>query len=270
MLALLAPLLMQVGIAPTTTPISPIPPELENRYRREAALPGRVDTPSAIASCLEAARVDPAKARAFAAEWVSRTSGAQQAAGNHCLGVAEGSAGNWVAAANAFIAARDAAPEPRFRARMGALAGSALLAQGDDADAITALDGAAADAAGDAGLGGAIALDRATALVRLARLDEARGALETARGMLPGDAHAWLLSATLARRQGDLAAAQGFIETAAALDPRDPAIGLEAGVVAALGGRTDAARKSFESVLLAAPEGPWADAAKAYLAQVAP
>ena len=52
------------------------------------------------------------------------------------------------------------------------------------------------------------------------------------------------------------------------LDPRDPAIGLEAGVIAALGGRNEAARKSFESVIAADADGPYAAPAKAYLAQV--
>jgi Flp pilus assembly protein TadD len=86
---------------------------------------------------------------------------------------------------------------------------------------------------------------------------------------VPDDAQAWLLSATLSRRTGDLGTAQAQIERAAALEPRDPAIGLEAGVIAALGGRDDTARKSFESVVAAAPDSPQGTAAKQYLAQLA-
>ncbi|WP_120716771.1 tetratricopeptide repeat protein [Tsuneonella amylolytica] len=269
MLSILAPLIMQVGIGTMATPVSPVPPELENRMRRNTQLPGRAETQPAIASCLSLADRDPDRARDFASEWVSRTDGEQRAAGRHCLGVAQGNAGAWGDAAASFLAARDEGPAGAFAARMGALAGSAFLAEGRAADALAALDRAEAAAAGDAELTGGIAMDRATALVALGRPDEASAALAAAREEVPGNAHAWLLSATLARRQGDLVAAQGFVERAAAIDARDPEIGLEAGVIAALGGRDDAARRSFESVLLAAPEGPLADAATTYLEQLA-
>lgn len=274
MLSLLFPLaLMQVGPAPTTSPITAVPPELQNRPQRNAArtapLLDRGESRPAIEQCLETARTDPASAKDFASEWVSRTDGLQRAAGRHCLGVAAGNLGKWDEAASAFIAARDeAGSEARFRARMGALAGSALLATDNFEAALAALATAHADAAGDAALTGAIDLDKATALVALGRLDEAKTALADARAMVPEDPQAWLLSATLARRQDDLAAAQTLIERAAELDPRDPGIGLEAGVIAALGGRTDAARKSFESVIAAASDGPYAGPARAYLEQL--
>lgn len=273
MLAFLLPLaLMQVGPAPSTSPVSAVPPELQNRpprdSQRTAPMLDRPESRPAIELCLETARSDPAKARAFAEEWVSRTQGLQRATGRHCLGVAATNAGDWPAAASAFLAARDEASDARFRARMGALAGSALLADAKPAEALGALDTARSDAAGDATLGGAIALDRATALVALERLDDAKAALTEARTLVPEEPHAWLLSATLSRRQGALVEAQQQIERAAALDPRDPAIGLEAGVIAALGGRDEAARKSFESVIAAAPDGPYAAPARAYLSQL--
>ena len=267
MLSILVPLIMQVGIAPTSSPISAVPPELRDRPTRNAAMPDRAVTAPAIDVCLDTARSDPEKARALAEEWVSRTSGLQRAAGRHCLGVAASNAGDWSAAAHAFLAARDDASESGFRARMSALAASALLANGQPAEALVALE--AADAAGDAALTGVIALDRASALVALGRNDEAAVALGQARAALPTDAQTWLLSATLARRTGDLASAQTQIEQAAVLDPRDPAIGLEAGVIAALGGRDEAARKSFESVVAAAPDSPQGAAATQYLKQLA-
>jgi Flp pilus assembly protein TadD len=182
--------------------------------------------------------------------------------------VAAGNAGDWAAASAAFLAAGDEAADARFKARMGALAGSALLAQDKPAEALAALEIAQTLAVSDAALGGEIAQERAVALVALKREADAGAALAEARRLAPGDAHAWLLSATLARRQGDLAAAQTQIERAARLDPRDPAIGLEAGVIAALRGQDAAARKSFESVIAAAPESEQAAAAKAYLAQL--
>ncbi len=266
MLSILVPLIMQVGIAPTSSPISAVPPELRDRPTRNAPMIDRVAAPPAIEVCLETARSDPAKARALAEEWVSRTTGLQRAAGRHCLGVAAGNAGDWTVAAQAFLAARDEAEDAGFRARMSSLAASALLAEGKPAEALGALE--VADAAGDADLTGAIALDRASALVALGRTDDAATALAAARAAVPNDPQAWLLSATLARRTGDLASAQTQIERAAALDPRDPAIGLEAGVIAALDGRDDAARKSFESVVAAAPQSPQATAASQYLKQL--
>ncbi len=273
MLALLFPLaLMQVGIAPTASPVTAVPPELQNRPPRDgvrsAPMLDRPQSRAAIDLCLDTARNDPAKARAYAEEWIARTDGLQRATGRHCLGVAAGNAGDWSTASAAFLSARDEASDTGFKARMGALAGSALLAQGKPAEALAALDAARTDASGEADLTGAIALDRATALVALGRESEAGEALAEARTMAPGDAHTWLLSATLARRQGDLATAQTQIERAVTIDPRDPAIGLEAGVVAALGGRDDAARQSFASVVAAAPDSAQAVTARAYLEQL--
>jgi tetratricopeptide (TPR) repeat protein len=266
MLSILVPLIMQVGISPTASPVSALPPELRDRPARNAPALDRPASDPAIQVCLDTARSDPEKARALAEEWVSRTTGLQRAAGQHCLGVAAGNAGDWKAAADAFLAARNDASDNAFRVRMSALAASALLANGQPAEALAAVEGA--DAGGEAALAGTIAIDRATALVALGRTDEAAAALADARAAAPDDPQAWLLSATLARRTGDLATAQSQIERAAALDPRDPAIGLEAGVIAALSGRDDAAIKSFESVAAAAPDSPQGAAARQYLAQL--
>ena len=274
MLALLIPLsLMQVGIAPTSSPVTAVPPELQNRPPRQtvrnAPMPDRAASRAAIELCLDTARSDPARARDFATEWISRTDGLQRATGRHCLGVAAGNLGDWAGAADAFIAAREEATDPTFRTRMGALASSALLSQGRAAEALTLLDTVRGEDPGDAYLRGAIAQDRATALVALGREAEAGETLAEARTLTPDDPQAWLLSATLARRLEDFAGAQTYIERAATIDPRDPAIGLEAGVIAALAGRDDAARQSFQSVLAAAPDSPQAAAAKSYLEQLA-
>ena len=267
--ALLPFLLMQVGIAPTMPTFSDLPPELRDRPAREEVASPRPRATTALDTCLKLAASDPARARTLADEWISRTIGAQRAAGSHCLGIATANSGDWPAAAAAFLAARGGADEPRFRARMSALAGSALLAQGEPDAALAALDVGQVDAAGDAELSGALQLDRASALVSLGRETDAAAALSEARAAVPQDAQAWLLSATLSRRMGDMTGAQTFIEQAAALDPRDPAVGLEAGVIAALDGRDEAARKSFESVVAASPESEQGVAAKRYLAQLA-
>lgn len=272
-MSLLLPLslmLMQVGVDPRGGQVPGLPPELRDRPPRGAAIPDRGPARSAIDVCLTTARDEPAKGLALAEEWVARTSGAQRATGRHCLGVAAGNAGDWATASAAFLAARDEATELRFKARMAALAGSALLAQDKPTEALAALDSARTEAVSDATLGSEIAQERAVALVALGRETDAATALAEARRLGPDDAHAWLLSATLARRQNDLGSAQQQIERAAALDPRDPAIGLEAGVIAALGGNDAAARRSFESVIAAAPESEQAAAARSYLAQLRP
>lgn len=270
MLLPIALMLMQSGVNPATGQIPGIPEELRDRPPRGAVIGQREAAPPAIATCLDTARTDPAKAIDLATEWVSRTSGAQRAAGNHCLGVATGNAGDWEAASAAFLAARDEADNARFKARMGTLAGTALLAQDRAPEALPVLEAAKAGSVGDASIGVENAIERAIALVALDRPTEAASALAEARTLGPDNANAWLLSATLARRQGDLATAQQQIERAATLNPVDPATGLEAGVIAALGGRDAAARQSFESVIAAAPESDQAATAKSYLAQLPP
>jgi Flp pilus assembly protein TadD len=111
-------------------------------------------------------------------------------------------------------------------------------------------------------------MDRARAYVALGQQAQAQAALGEARTVAPGNAQAWLLSATLSRRQNNLADAQAQIERAAQIAPQDPEIGLEAGVIAVLSGRDAAARKSWQSVLATAPESDAAKTAKGYLAQL--
>jgi tetratricopeptide (TPR) repeat protein len=150
------------------------------------------------------------------------------------------------------------------------MAGNAALAQGDAGAALSALDRAQADAAGDKAMQSGIATDRARALVALKRDDEAAAALAEARLADPGNSQAWLLSATLSRRMNKLVEAQAQIEKAATLQPVDPGIGLEAGVIAVLSGHDEAARKSWQSVVAAAPNSDEAATAKGYLAQLGP
>lgn len=223
--------------------------------------------------CLEEARRDPATAIVTADAWLAEAHGAGQALPQQCLGQAYVSLLRWDAAHAAFIAGRDALAENARaeRARLGAMAGNAALAEVKYDAALAAFDTALGDAAmgGDAPLAGTISADRARALVGLGRMEEAAEALEKARADAPQNADVWLLSATLSRRLDDLAAAQGQIETAAALAPADPAVGLEAGVIAALAGNDEAARKSWNSVLALAPDAPEAATARTYLQQLA-
>ena len=129
---------------------------------------------------------------------------------------------------------------------------------------------AEAQSSGDARLAGDIAIDRARAQVATKQDAAAVAGLAAARIGSPENSEGWLLSATLARRQGKLAEAQQFIEQAATLAPRDPVVGLEAGVIAVLTGRDSAARKSWLSVITVAPGSEWATTAQGYLDQLGP
>ena len=270
----LALLLAQVGplVSPGAAPALPhqtvLPPRRTTRVR-PAALPVTPE-PSRQQLCLTQADATPDDAEEAALAWLATAPAEEKALAGECLGAALSRQEQWSDARAAFIAARDAAAEKVLRARLGAMAGNAALAEGDATAALTALDGARSDAAGDSALAGDIALDRARALVALKRDAEAGTALAEARAAQPANAQAWLLSATLSRRQGKLTEAQGQIEKAAELLPVDPEIGLEAGVIAVLAGRDEAARKSWRSVLAAAPQSDAAATARGYLAQLDP
>ncbi|MFM5918078.1 MAG: hypothetical protein ACKOOL_11185 [Novosphingobium sp.] len=275
---LLLPFLAQVGPG-GTLPQAPLP-------ERKAKAPTVVSQPAnplsaagrqspELQNCLKLAMenpsdaIDEAEAWLAAAKTMSDKAGAQQ-----CKALALTRIDGWAEAGALFLAARDNTPanEAGERARLGALAGNALLVAGDTAAALIALDHAHGDAhsANDHQLNGVIQIDRARALVALGRTAEAGAALEEARAEVPDNSQGWLLSATLSRREGKLAAAQQQIERAASLMPVDPEIGLEAGVIAVLSGRDDAARKSWLSVIAAAPNSSFAKTAQGYLDQLGP
>src|SRR3546814_2681746 len=79
--------------------------------------------------------------------------------------------------------------------------------------------------------------DRARALGELGQPDAARADLDRALELVPGDPMGWLLSATLARRQNDIARAALHIAEAEKRAPGDPNIALEAGNIAGQIGR---------------------------------
>jgi tetratricopeptide (TPR) repeat protein len=265
-------LLGQVGPAPALH----LPTGLEDRQRPAAAAAAPAAVPqrsrTALEECMSAARSDPPGAVDIAEAWLGQAKGTDIAPAQFCLGSAQAALGRFDEAETAFVAGRDAAAgsNTRLRAQLGAMAGTMALTQGEAARALAALDKAHADAlaAPDAQLGGDIAVDRSRALVALKREDDAAKALAEARTASPQNADAWLLSATLSRRQNKLTEAQAQIETAAQLDPVDPAIGLEAGVIAVLSGRDEAARRSWQSVITAAPDSDAAKTATGYLAQL--
>ena len=234
--------------------------------------PARTLDEDRLVVCLDKARTDPTTAISEAGQWLGEYAVARASYPQQCLGMAYTALLRWRAAEEAFLAARDALPaDAHFRrAQLGAMAGNAALAEDRGAAALVALNAAAqdAEAAGDDALQAVMQVDRARALVLQGDEAEAGAALEKARTLDPQSPYAFLLSATLARRQGKLAEAQAFIETAAALAPGYPEIRLEAGVIAMLGGREDAAEASWRSVLEVESEGEAAAAARGYLAQL--
>lgn len=276
-MSLLLAVLMQVGPAPGTGAPSPsqLPPEIRDRKPRVEAQPRAVEPPlrppGKLQECIASIAADPQAAAEGAETWRDGATGDERAEAGLCLGLALSESQDWGGAEAAFLDGRDAAAfQTVLRARLGALAGNAALAQGAGERALGLLDIAVTDLGSDKNgpLAPTIALDRARALVLLKRLPEAEAPLAEARTLAPNSAEAWLLSATLSRRLGNLAEAQARIEKAAQLLPIDPEIGLEAGVIAMLSGREEAARKSWQSVIAAAPKSPSAEAARGYLAQL--
>lgn len=276
-MSLILALLLQVGPDPTRGGLPGDDIVRDRPPRPEAPAAPEVSPASAwLQSCLDQIDADPARAHATAQIRRSETRGADRVLANHCLGTAASALGLWEDARTAFLAAEAETPadEPRARARFAVMAGNAALAGGDAEAAIRLFAGAeaAARSAGAVPLEAIASTDRARALVVLGRSEEALAALESATGLAPNRADAWLLKATLLRRLDRLGEAQAAIERAAALTTGGtglgPDIGLEAGVIAVLGGREDAARASWQSVIDLAPESPQAATARDYLAQL--
>ncbi len=271
-------MLLQVGPNPSAGAIQGAPDELLNRPPRttnEIAPPQPTDPLSIwLADCLDLVESAPSRAHTKAQIERNQTTGDARVIANHCLGLAATKLSLWDDAIAAFTAARDETPadESRARARFGAMAGNAALAAGDPAQAITFLVRAEINArtANAGGLEAIAAIDRSRALVALDQPDGALAALDNATRLMPDDAEAWLLKATLLRRENRLPEAQTAIEKASGLAPLDPQIGLEAGVIAVLDARDDAARASWQSVIDTAPDSPQAKTASGYLKQLGP
>lgn len=284
-LLLLLPLMAQVGPASalpsSASPYaSQLPLEIiekkdkedrDRRAREAQSVTMPAGRPGA-AGCMSAVEANPEKSAELARNALEDAIGRERVRAGLCLGVALTALDRWDEARGAFANARDAADssDHASRARLGAMAGNAALAAGQPGQALSLLAPAATEAkiVGDADLTTSIALDRARALVAVKQPDEAANALAEARAAQPDNAQAWLLSATLSRRQDKLALAQTQIEKAASLAPQDPEIGLEAGVIAMLSDNDVAARRSWESVVATAPASDAAATARQYISQL--
>ncbi|TNE47181.1 MAG: tetratricopeptide repeat protein [Sphingomonadales bacterium] len=274
LVAIILPLLLQVGPDPNSGAIPDYSAEVQDRPPRETGAAEDFPSDSWLNDCFEQIDVDPARAHVQAQIRRDTTSGEARVLANHCLGLAATRLERWEEARAAFTAARTDTPAEQLRlsARFGAMAGNAALATGDIAGALDLLDTAKSEAiaSSSGSLQALIALDRARALVALEQLDAAEASLAEARNLGPDEPEAWLLSATLMRRTDRLDEAQQMIEEAARLAPFEPSIGLEAGVIAILSGREDAARSSWQSVIATAANSNEATAAQRYLDQLGP
>lgn len=219
--------------------------------------------------CVELAVGDPARGIAEAERWKLANGGflAQQ-----CLGMAYANQRRWISASGAFeAAAREAEVARDTRAsKYWAQAGNAWLAAANPAKARAALD--AALATGNlTGLElGEAHLDRARAVVASGDLGGARADLDQAVLKAPADPMAWLLSATLARRTGDLPLAQRHIKEALARAADDASVQLEAGNIAVMSRDEAGAKAAWEKAAQLAPGTEQASAARAALKQFAP
>jgi len=240
---LLAALAPQAAVGPVETRV--------DKYRRCATLRDR----------------DPAEAVTYAKAWQAR--GADRLA-LRCQARAEAARSDWKAAAAIFERAA-ALPDARRDDDTPALwteAGNAWLAGGEPVRAVAAFDAAAGGALSSFDRG-ELQLDRARALVAAGDAGGARTAIDSALILVPADPLAWLLSATLARRGGDLPRARKDIAEAVRRAPDDASVQLEAGNVAALARDEAGARSAWAEAARLGGERPAGVQARAALAQFA-
>ena len=216
--------------------------------------------------CVDRANSDPAGAEAEAGQWQLAGGGFLA---NQCLGMAYANEARWSAAAASFDnAARAAEKAADTRAaQYWAQAGNAWLAAGDAAKARAALDAAVSGGTLKGQALGEAHLDRARAMVAGDDAEGARDDLDRALTEVPADPLAWLLSATLARREQHLPRAKTDIAEALRLAGDDPSVQLEAGNIAALAGDEAGAKAAWRQTVTLRPDSAPGKAAAAALKQ---
>jgi tetratricopeptide (TPR) repeat protein len=275
MTAFLALMLLQSTVTPGVyQPALPEKPPATNPRtdsRKPKAIEGLNITDAArFEACIDQALEDPATAIVTANEW--HLGGGSWLA-KQCEGFAYAEGKDFAQAANVLFTAAEIGAQKKAPhvTQLYAQAGNAALAAGDAARALSGFDQAliwANMTIEKSQALGLIYVDRARALVALNRPKDAAADLAKAQTLVPEDPLIWLLSATLARRDGDYARAQADLDIAAKLAPKDPAIALEAGNIAIKSGRVEAARKSWQSAIDVAPASAEAKTAAAYLKQL--
>ena len=220
-------------------------------------------------ACLTLVDKDPEAAIAMAGQW--RVSGSLIMA-RQCLGMAYAATQRWASAMTAFEQSAQAAQANQDvrAAGLWVRAGNAALAAKDAVKARGYFDAAIILGTLKGAEAGEARLDRARALVATGDFPRARTDLDAALGLVPEDPLAWLLSAALARRMGDLSRAEQDIAEAAKRAPDDASVALEAGNIAAMGGQVEAAKTAWQAAQRLQPNGPQGQAAARALAQFTP
>lgn len=217
-------------------------------------------------TCLDLATDQPDAGEKEAVEW--RLAGGGYLA-QQCLGMAHANRGNYRAAADAFEGAArtgELAQEPRT-GNYWAQAANAWAAAGELPRARAAIDAAIAGGQLSGQALGEAYLDRARIRVGQGEPESARGDLDQALKLADRDPLAWLLSATLARRLGDLPLAAQHISKATELAPDDASVQLEAGNIWAVVGEADKAKAAWTAAVTLGSGKPAGEAAAKALAQ---
>ena len=241
---------------------------------RAAGEDGKIPVPAKFAApfqaCLDAANESAEAGLAFAQKW--QIEGGSFYA-RQCMGFAYARAERWAPAIVSLEQAADEAErggEVAQSARLWAQAGNAALAGGDAAKARNDFDAALARGLPDGIEKGEAHLDRARALVALGETDAARESLDIALTQAPRDPLAWLLSATLARRSGEMALARTQIARAVQLSPDDASVALEEGNIAILSDHEDVARAAWSRAVKLSAQSPAGQAAADNLSRLGP
>ena len=218
-------------------------------------------------ACLALAEGDPSAALTEATSWRAKGGGVLS---RQCEAMAFAAQKRWAPAMTSFEqAAREAERDRDGRAaRIWVQAGNAALAGADAAKARGFLESAIVSGVLKGEELGEAYLDRARASAMLGQSKIARSDLDQALKLVPADPLGWLLSATLARRDGDLERAARDIEEAARRAPDEPGVMLEAGNIAVLSGSNAAARAAWEAAVKAAPASPAGKAAAEQLTRL--
>ncbi|MEJ6594532.1 tetratricopeptide repeat protein [Parasphingorhabdus sp.] len=266
---LLLPLLIQ-SATPYGSPIDPLLRPSEARPEASVNSPSsRPKTSSDIRfdQCLDQAADDPANGLLAANKW--QIEGGGYLARN-CLGFAYAELEEWTKAIPAFVLAAEGAEvaDDERAAIYWSQAGNAALAGGNHAAALKYFGSALAQDTLDGLLKGEVHLDMARVFVALDQYDQAKKEFALVHELVPQDPLGWLLSATLARRMGDLALAKSDIVVASKLAITDPAIALEAGNIAYEAGNIVNARSNWERAVKFDSNSAAAKAATRYLEQL--
>lgn len=214
-----------------------------------------------LLNCMQLAQQDPDAAIAEGARWALTDNGVEA---HLCLGVGYENDGEWARAEQSYMQAHARAEATNDTRQIGILvnAGRMALADGNAETARSRFDTAlASDQLGESERGHVL-LERAQVHVALDDGTAAQTDLVAAQALMPNDKLVWLLSATLARRQGNFDEAGDFIDRALELDQSDPAILLEAGNIAIGLNAYGVAEQAWGRASAADPDGPAGQAAR--------